>query len=69
MEDYQFVNSRASYLVRRHDNQHDFTVSLEHDLTAAVTLTFDYLGVINNSNVPSFDYDRNIVSAGVRVHF
>jgi tetratricopeptide (TPR) repeat protein len=69
LEDYQFPNSRANYGVRRHDNEHQISVALEHDLTSALALTCDFVGVINNSNIPDFAYDRDIVSVGLRVHF
>jgi tetratricopeptide (TPR) repeat protein len=69
LEDYQFPNSRVDFAKRRHDNEHQIALALEHDLTAELTLTFDYVGVINNSNIDNFQYDRNIVSLGVRVVF
>jgi tetratricopeptide (TPR) repeat protein len=69
LEDYQFPNSRVDFAKRRHDNEHQFALALEHDLTSELTLTFDYVGVINNSNIDNFQYDRNIVSVGVRVAF
>jgi tetratricopeptide (TPR) repeat protein len=69
LEDYRFPNSRAIDGVRRHDNEHQIAVALEHDLTSALALTCDFVGVINNSNIPNFAYDRDIVSVGVRVQF
>jgi len=69
LEDYQFPNSRLDFGPRRHDNEHQFVVALTHDLTPHVALGLDYFGVINNSNVPDFDYDRNVVSVNARVTF
>jgi hypothetical protein len=69
LEDYQFPNSRVDFAKRRHDNEHQVALALEHDLTSELTLTFDFVGVINNSNIDNFQYDRNIVSIGVRVLF
>ena len=69
LEDYQFPNSRLGFGPRRHDNEHQFVVALTHDLTPHVALGLDYFGVINNSNVPDFDYDRNVVSVIVLVTF
>jgi len=69
MEDYQDPNSRANFIFRRHDTEHQFVVGAVHTLTANVALTCDFIGVINNSNIPNFEYDRYIISAGVRVSF
>jgi Tfp pilus assembly protein PilF len=69
LEGYQFPNSRTNFGVRRHDNAQQFALALEHDLTAELALTFDFIGMINNSNIANFDYDRDIVSVGVRARF
>jgi hypothetical protein len=69
LEDYEFPNSRTAFGFRRHDNEHQFVVALERELTTHVASGLDYLGVINSSNIPDFDYDRHIVSASVRVRF
>ena len=69
LEDYQFPNSRTGFGFRRHDSQHQFALAVAHDLTPHVALIADYVGVINTSNIAEFDYDRNIVSAGIRVTF
>jgi tetratricopeptide (TPR) repeat protein len=72
LEDYQSPNSRAGsagFQFRRHDNEHQFAVALSHDLTPEVALTLAYVGVLNNSNISNFEYDRHIVSGGVRVTF
>ena len=72
LDDYQFPNSRAGtngFQFRRHDNVHQFALAVTHELTPLVALVVDYIGVINNSNISEFEYDRNIVSANVRVTF
>ena len=69
LDDYQFPNSRTNFTKRRHDNEHQFSAGLEHDLTSNLVLTFYYIGVIHNSNIDDFEYDRNIVSLGLRVQF
>jgi len=69
VEDYQFPNSRAAFQVRRHDSTHQFAVAAVHALTENLALTFDLLGILNNSNIPNFDYDRFIVSGGIRAIF
>lgn len=69
LEDYQFPNSRTGFHSRRHDTEHEFALAVAYELTPQWALVGDYIGVINNSNIPEFEYDRNIVSAGVRVTF
>ncbi|MFI5397132.1 MAG: tetratricopeptide repeat protein [Candidatus Binatia bacterium] len=69
LEDYQSPNSRAGFRFRRHDSEHQFAVALSHDLTPTVALTLAYVGVLNNSNLTAFEYDRDIVSGGVQVTF
>jgi tetratricopeptide (TPR) repeat protein len=79
LEDYRHPNSRDAFAYRRHDNEHQFALAASHNLTEHVALTLAYIGVINNSNVIEvfsdgsghrpFEYDRNIVSGGVRVTF
>lgn len=69
LEDYQFPNSRSNFQVRRHDNEHQVAVAVQRKLTANVSAEIDYFGVINNSNIANFDYDRDIVAASVRVTF
>jgi Flp pilus assembly protein TadD len=79
LEDYRHPNSRSDFTARRHDNEHQFTVAVSHNLTEHITLTLAYVGVLNNSNIVEvfsdgsthrpFQYDRNIVSVGARVTF
>ena len=74
IEDYDNPNSFAgapnsSFQFRRHDNAHFFLIGGEYDLTDSVALTADFLAVINGSNIPNFDYDRFIISPGVRIRF
>lgn len=69
LEDYQHPNSRAAFVFRRHDNEHQFALALAHQLTEQVALVLAYVGVINNSNLTPFEYDRHIVSLGARVTF
>lgn len=74
LEDYDHPNSlagapNASARFRRHDNVHFLMLGGEYDLTENVALTAAFLAVINGSNIPNFDYDRFILSPGVRVSF
>jgi tetratricopeptide (TPR) repeat protein len=69
LEDYRHPNSRADFGFRRHDNEHQFALAVSHNLTEQVALTLAYIGIFNNSNITAFEYDRQIVSGGVRVTF
>ncbi len=73
LDDYQFKNSRTgtppSFGVRRHDVDHQVVVRLERPLTPYLIAAVEYLGVFNTSNIEPFEYDRHIVSAGLRVQF
>ena len=69
LEDYQFPNSRVDFAKRRHDAENQFAIALEHDLTSFLVLTFDFIGVVNDSNIDNFQYDRDIVSLGLRAVF
>ena len=67
LEDYQFLNSRANFQFRRHDQEHQFVVDARREITPHVSATLGFIGILNNSNIPAFDYDRFIISAGVLV--
>ena len=67
LEDYQFPNSRANFEFRRHDQEHQFVVDARREITTHVSATLGFIGILNNSNIPAFDYDRFIISAGVLV--
>lgn len=75
LEDYQYPNSRSGQGVgqpfgyRRHDNENQFAIALQRSLTENVSAEIDYFGVINNSNISDFEYDRGIVAGSVRVSF
>jgi hypothetical protein len=64
-----WISQARDFAKRRHDAEQQVVLALEHDLTSALALTFDFVGVINHSNIDNFQYDRNIVSIGVRVLF
>jgi len=75
LEDYQYPNSRSGpgvgqpFGFRRHDNESQFGVALRRSLTENVSAEIAYLGVINDSNISDFQYDRGIVAGSVRVTF
>jgi tetratricopeptide (TPR) repeat protein len=65
--------------LHRHDAEHEFAVSVARDLTpeadflrawtdsSEVTLTF--IGIVNDSNVSQFEYDRFLTMLGFRARF
>jgi len=69
LDDYEHPNSRTGYRIGRYDNQHQISILLERPITPFLLAGIDYFGTINNSNLDEFEYDRHVVSAGVRMHF
>jgi hypothetical protein len=71
--DYQFRNSRTgsppAFGVRRHDRQHHIVLHFERPLIPHLVAELEYLGVINDTNIDEFEYNRHVVSAAVRVEF
>jgi hypothetical protein len=69
LQNYKHNNSRTDYAKQRHDFDNQIVIRFTRDLTANLTADLSYFGVINDSNIPDFQYDRNIVEAGVRLYF
>ena len=68
-QDYKHDNSRTGYAKRRHDFDNQIVVRFSRDLLTYLTADISYYGVINDSNIPDFQYDRNIIEATVRLYF
>jgi tetratricopeptide (TPR) repeat protein len=73
MEDYQFRNSRTGsppdFGRRRHDRQHQIVLHFERPLIPHLIGAVDYLGVINDTNIDEFEYNRQVLSGSIRVEF
>jgi len=69
VEDYSEPNSRSPSGFRRHDVEHQFVIDLEHALGPHVGVGLQYIGDLNDSNIPNFEYDRHIVSTSLRCRF
>lgn len=69
LQDYEHPNSRTDYRKRRHDQQSQFVVQLSHGFTEWISADIAYLGVLNDSNIADFEYDRNIIQANVWLQF
>jgi hypothetical protein len=68
-DDYRHLNSFADFQKRRHDSIHYLFASVERPVTSHVSAVVSYLGTFDDSNIPLFAYDRNIVSLLLRVAF
>jgi len=69
LEEYKHVNSRTDYTLHRHDYENQLVLRLERPLIPHLIASLEYLGVLNGSNLSEFEYNRHIVSAGVRLVF
>ena len=72
LQDYEHPNSRPTpvpFTRRRHDQEHQVVVQFEYPLTSRLTASIAYLGVINESNISQFEYNRSIGQAGVTFEF
>lgn len=72
-EDYQFRNSRTgsppAFGRRRHDRQQQLVLHFERPLIPHLIGEVEYLGVINDTNIDEFEYNRHVLSAAIRVEF
>lgn len=69
LQDYEHRNSRVAYRKRRHDQQSQFVVHLTHAFNEMFFADLAYLGVLNDSNIADFEYDRNIIQANLWLQF
>jgi tetratricopeptide (TPR) repeat protein len=69
LEDYEHPNSRTGFRTGRYDNQHQIVIRFERPITPYLLASLEYLGTINDSNIKEFEYNRQIVVAGLRMHF
>ncbi|MGH7789869.1 MAG: tetratricopeptide repeat protein [Candidatus Binatia bacterium] len=69
LQTYEHPNSRTGFTKRRHDGQNQIVLRFERPLTSFLSANLEYLGVFNGSNIPDFEYNRNIVQANVWLHF
>jgi Tfp pilus assembly protein PilF len=69
LQDYEHPTSRTDYPIRRHDKQSQFVVQFSHRFADWISADIAYLGVLNDSNIADFEYDRNIIQANVWLQF
>ena len=53
----------------RRDNEHQIAVAIDKYFAQYFVVTLGYLAVINDSNQPVFEYDRNVVSLSFGVRY
>ncbi len=69
IDDYEHPNSRTGFRFGRNDTQQQIVIHIDRPITQYLTAGLDYYGILNHSNLNEFEYDRHIVSAGVRMSF
>ncbi|MDX2167358.1 MAG: tetratricopeptide repeat protein [Deltaproteobacteria bacterium] len=69
LQEYEHPNSRTDYSKRRHDGQNQVVLNFTHQFTDLISADIAYLGVFNGSNIPDFEYNRNIIQANVWLQF
>ncbi len=69
IDNAEHPNSRTGFVHGRNDVQHQIVIHAERPLTQHLNAAVDYFGIINDSNIDEFEYDRSIVSAGVNMQF
>jgi hypothetical protein len=68
-ENYPEPNSAADFRTSRQDTVSQFSVSVWRPITTYLSVALAYYGTIDDSNIPVYQYHRNIVSAEVRVAY
>lgn len=69
LQDYEHPNSRTGYTKRRHDRQSQFVLHASRQFTDLIAADIAYLGVLNDSNIDVFEYDRSLIQANVWLQF
>jgi Tfp pilus assembly protein PilF len=69
LQDYEHRNSRTNFSVRRHDGNNQVVARLTRDFLPYLTGEIAWFGIFNTSNIPDFEYNRNIVEASVKYTF
>ena len=68
-ENYPEPNSAADFRTSRQDTVSQFSVTVQRPITRYVSVALAYYGTVDDSNIPVYQYNRNIVSAEVRVAY
>ena len=69
-ENYTEPNTAAAPLeTHRKDTVSQFSVSLRRPITTYLSVGLAYYGTVDNSNIPIYQYRRNIVAAELRVAY
>jgi hypothetical protein len=65
-ENYPEPNSAADFRTSRQDTVSQFSVSVRRPLTTYFSVGLTYYGTVDDSNIPVYQYRRNIVTAELR---
>jgi tetratricopeptide (TPR) repeat protein len=68
-EDYTRPNSRTNFTTKRHDSGHHMYANLTRPINDVVSVVASYYGTVNLSNIPTFDYRRNVAGVSLQVAF
>ncbi len=68
-EDYSRPNSRSDFRTTRQDAGHHMYAGLTRSITDVLSVAVSYYGTANLSNIPDFDYRRNVASVVLKVAF
>ena len=68
-DNYLHRNSAADFQKRRHDSTHYFYASVARPIVPHVSIVLAYFGTIDVSNIPLYEYHRNVVSAVLEVTY
>jgi hypothetical protein len=61
-DDYTKRNSTVDFRKTRSDNEHHMYASFRRPITEHLSTSLVYFGTVNTSNLPLFDYRRNVVA-------
>ncbi len=65
----EYLNSHTAYGVKRSDSSYAATATLSHELVERLFLNLQYAHSTVYSNIPLYEYDRNVYSAGLELRF
>lgn len=62
---YNYPKLNTVFAINRKDNENVYTLGISKDLSKEFTLHVDYLRRISHSNIPLFDFSKNVYAVGV----
>jgi hypothetical protein len=68
-DNYRWPNSYSGYRTRRQDDGQYLYVGLTRPIMDHVSIAVTYYGTFNDSNIQTFEYDRNVVATLLQVTY